>query len=118
LFQLNDRYLYSTFQKRYWKFKDIELDPFNWKHNTYIAIHHIRYLTKTHKIWNEVVMAYNCGSTSVMKNKVPDSTKAYLARAQKNYALLKNRVNVDLEVPEIIPENQDREEVTRLADIR
>lgn len=115
LFQLNDRYLYSTFQKRYWKFKDVELNPTNWKHNTYIAIHHIRYLSKTHKLWDEIVMAYNCGSTAVMKNRVPESTKEYLARAQKNYALLKNRVNIDLEPSEIIIEADDS---TKLADRR
>lgn len=104
LFQLNDRYLYTTFSKRYWKFKDVELNPFNWKHNAYVAVHHIHYLCKAHKLTEEVIMAYNCGSNCVMNNRVPESTKVYLARAKRNYYLLKNQVKIDFEVPEMVPE--------------
>lgn len=36
MFQLNDYYLWTEFKNDYW-FENIELNPFNWKHNTYIA---------------------------------------------------------------------------------
>ena len=45
MFQLNDYYLWSTFKKDYW-FENIELNPFNWKHNTYVALHHIQFLQR------------------------------------------------------------------------
>ena len=89
LFQLNDKYLWSTFKRNYW-FSNIELDPFNWKHNTYIAIHHIKFLQTKMKITDDVIMAYNCGEGAVMNGTVPDSTYVYLAKVKNNIWLLKN----------------------------
>lgn len=89
LFQLNDKYLWTTFKDNYWK-EEIELDPFNWKHNTYIAIHHIKYLQNNLKSQNEVIMAYNCGITAVRKGRIPKKTKLYLMRVNYNIDSLKN----------------------------
>lgn len=91
LWQLNDRYLYTDFEKNYWKL-DIELNPFNWKHNTFIALSHIHWLTQRLKVQDDVIMAYNCGIGAVMNNNVPDITKVYLRRVKNNYNLLKGQI--------------------------
>lgn len=88
LFQLNDRYVWTTFKAAYW-FNNIELDPFNWKHNAYIAIHHIKALQDQLKLQDEVIMAYNCGIGAVMNETVPAATKVYLAKVKNNMVLLK-----------------------------
>ena len=88
LFQLNDRYLWTTFKNSYWV-DNIELDPFNWKHNCFIAMHHLAYLQEKLKVADEVVMAYNCGIGAVMNNEVPASTKVYLCKVKNNMVLLK-----------------------------
>lgn len=88
LWQLNDKYLYSDFAVKFWKF-DIELDPYNWKHNTYIALNHIHWLQQRLKVQEDIICAYNCGIGAVMNNKIPDSTKIYLRRVVNNYNLLK-----------------------------
>ena len=89
LFQLNDKYLWTVFKKAYWM-DDVELDPFNWKHNSFIAIHHINYLAKKLKVVDDVIMAYNCGAGAVMNHKVPQTTKIYLNKVKNNMKLLKN----------------------------
>ena len=89
LFQLNDKYLWTTFTTNYWV-DEVELNPFNWKHNTYIAIHHLNYLQKKLKITDEVIMAYNCGIGAVMNGNVPASTRIYLSKVKNNLYLLKN----------------------------
>ena len=88
LFQLNDRYVWTTFKANYW-FDNIELDPFNWKHNAYIAMHHIKSLQDQLKLQDEVIMAYNCGIGAVMNETVPAATKVYLAKVKNNMMLLK-----------------------------
>jgi len=88
LFQLNDRYVWTTFKANYW-FDNIELDPFNWKHNAYIAMHHIESLQSQLKLTDEVIMAYNCGIGAVMNGTVPPATKVYLAKVKNNMVLLK-----------------------------
>ena len=88
LFQLNDRYVWTTFRDSYW-IEGVELDPFNWKHNCYLAIHHIKYLQDKLKVEDDVIMAYNCGIGSVINNSVPSSTYAYLAKVKNNMWLLK-----------------------------
>ena len=88
LFQLNSRYIWSDFKDRYWKFDDVELNPFDWKHNCYLAIHHIQYLQKNLKIQDDVITAYNCGITAVMNNKIPNDAKIYLANVKTNIKLL------------------------------
>jgi len=90
LFQLNDRYLWTTFKENYW-FDNVELDPFNWKHNTYIAISHIQYLQKNLKVQDDVIMAYNGGINAVMKGTVKQSTYIYLAKVKNNLYLLENK---------------------------
>ena len=87
LFQLNDRYIWTSFANAYW-FDNMELDPFNWKHNSFLAIHHIAYLHKKLKVTDETIMAYNCGINAVMSENIPDSTKAYLRKVKTNLYLL------------------------------
>lgn len=91
LFQLNDRYIWTVFVPDYWVNVDIEFNPFNWKHNTFLALHHIRYLLDKIKIIEDSIMAYNCGIGAVMNNNIPESTRIYLKRVLNNYNLLKNR---------------------------
>ena len=88
--QMNDRYFWTTFKDRYWNFPDVELDPTNWKHSTYIALHHIKYLQDTLKVEDDVIMAYNCGEGAVMNRTIPASTYNYLAKVKNNMTLLKN----------------------------
>ena len=90
LWQLNDRYFWTTFKDNYWNFEDVELDPMNWRHSTYIALHHIAYLQKKLKVEDDVIMAYNCGEGAVMDRKIPASTKIYLAKVKNNMKLLEN----------------------------
>ena len=90
MFQLNDYFLWTSFKNRYW-FDNIELNPFNWKHNTYIAVHHIKYLQDKFKIQDDVIMAYNGGEGNVMNGTVKPITKAYLANVKNNLFLLKNK---------------------------
>ena len=92
LFQLNDRYIWTTFKNDYW-FDNIELDPFNWKHNCYLAMHHIKNLQKQLKVQDDVIMAYNCGISAVMNENIPPVTKVYLAKVKNNLFLLKNVEN-------------------------
>jgi len=93
LFQLNDYYAWTDFVPRYWKF-DVPFNPFNWKHNTYIAIHHIAWLQKNLKVEDDVIMAYNCGLNAVINDKVPTSTREdYLVDVKKNLRLLENYNN-------------------------
>ena len=89
LFQLNDYYLWTEFKNDYW-FENIELNPFNWKHNTYIAMHHIKYLQDKFKIQDDVILAYNGGKGAVMNGTVKPSTYNYLRKVQNNLYLLKN----------------------------
>ena len=89
LFQLNDFYLWYDFKDRYWKFDDVELNPLNWKHNCYIALHHIKWLEKNLKVQDDVIMAYNCGLNAVLNDRIPSSTKSYLISVNNNMRLLK-----------------------------
>lgn len=89
LWQLNDYYLWTSFKNKYW-FDNIQLDPFNWKHNTYIALHHMKYLDEKFKVQDDSIMAYNCGEGNVMNGTIPASTKVYLAKVKNNLMLLKN----------------------------
>lgn len=89
LFQLNDRSTWTSFVKKYW-FDNIEFNPFNWKHNTYIALHHIKYLEDKFKVEDDAIMAYNCGEGNVMNGTIPESTKVYLAKVKNNLYLLKS----------------------------
>lgn len=90
LWQINDKYLWTTFKDDFWVFEDVELNPFNWKHNTYIALRIIQDNCKTFSTFDERVMAYNCGCGAVMNDKIPASTYKYLASAKINYELLKS----------------------------
>ena len=88
LFQLNDRYCYTTFVESYWDM-DVEFNPYNWKHNTFIAMHHIEYLQSRLKVQDDVIMAYNGGIGAVINNQIASSTYYYLARVKNNLRLLK-----------------------------
>ena len=89
LFQLNDRYLWTTFKDDYW-FDNVDLDPFNWKHNTYIALHLMADLHNKFKVQDDAIMAYNGGRGAVMNGTVKPSTYEYLKKVKNNYMLLKN----------------------------
>lgn len=91
LWQLNDKYLYTTFANNFWKFENVELNAFDWKHNTFIALHQIEWLQSRLKIFDDVVMGYNAGIGAVMNRKIPDSTKIYLCRVKNNFNLLKGK---------------------------
>lgn len=91
LFQLNDRYIWTVFVPDYWVDVDVEFNPYNWKHNTFLALHHIKYLLDKIKIVDDSIMAYNCGIGAVMNNNIPESTRIYLKRVLNNFNLLKNR---------------------------
>lgn len=92
LFQLNDRYIWTSFRDAYW-FDNIELDPFNWKHSSFLAMHHIAFLQSKLKVTDEIIMAYNCGVGAVMSEKIPDTTKSYLRKVRTNLFLLKPESN-------------------------
>lgn len=92
MFQLNDRYLWTEFKNDYW-FDNLELNPYNWKHNTYIALHHIKYLQDKFKIQDDVIMAYNGGKGAVMNGTVKPSTINYLADVKNTLFLLKGDIN-------------------------
>lgn len=89
LFQLNDKYLWTTFREDYW-FDNVELDPFNWKHNTYIALHLMADLHKEFKVLDDAIMAYNGGRGAVMNGTIKPGTVVYLREVKNNYMLLKS----------------------------
>jgi hypothetical protein len=89
MFQLNDKYLWTTFREDYW-FDNVELDPFNWKHNTYIALHLMADLHKEFKVPDDAIMAYNGGRGAVMNGNIKPGTVVYLREVKNNYMLLKN----------------------------
>ena len=88
LFQLNDKYCYTTFVESYWDM-DVDFNPYNWKHNTFIALHHLEWLQSKLKIQDDVIMAYNCGIDAVLNGRIPDTTVSYLSRTKNNLTLLK-----------------------------
>lgn len=90
LFQLNDRYLWSTFVPAYWV-AEVEFDPFNWKHNSFVAISHISYLKQRMKSDKLTILSYNCGIGAVINNAVPESSYRYLEQVN-SYVELFNLV--------------------------
>ena len=88
LFQLNDRYLWTTFKDDYW-FDNVDLDPFNWKHNTYIALHLKADLNTRFKVQDDAIMAYNGGRGAVMNGTIRPETYEYLKKVHNNLILLK-----------------------------
>ena len=90
LWQMNDRYLWTTFKDRYWKFENVEFNPANWKHSTSVAVHHIHYLKEKLGAEDDIIMAYNCGEDTVMSGKIPSSTlNIYLPEVKNNLYLLR-----------------------------
>lgn len=90
LFQLNDRYLFTTFKDKYWK-ETYEIDPFNWQHNTYIAIHLIKDLQDKFENQDDAIMAYNGGSGAVMTGNIKPLTRYYLQKVNLNLQFLKEK---------------------------
>lgn len=88
LFQLNDKWTWSSFVPLFWDL-NIDFDPFNWKHNTFLALHLIKDLSTSLKVQDEVIMAYNAGTGRVMSGNIPASTYEYLAAVKNNLQLLK-----------------------------
>ena len=68
---------------------DVDFNPYNWKHNTFIALHHLEWLQSKLKIQDDVIMAYNCGIDAVLNGRIPDTTISYLSRTKNNLTLLK-----------------------------
>lgn len=88
LWQLNDYYMWTTFIG-YWHF-DYAFDSMNWEHSTYIAMNHIKYLSREFDgQFDKIVMAYNCGANAVIKNSIPNSTYTYLSNVKRFYEELK-----------------------------
>lgn len=88
LMQLNDSYIWTVFVPRYWDL-DIDFNPYNWKHNLFLGMHHIKYLSETLKIQEDIICAYNGGEGNVMNGTVKPITYTYLARVKNNLKLLK-----------------------------
>lgn len=101
LFQLNDRSLYEKggFLDQWWTFDSKDnFDPFNWKHNAYIAIQYMNLLKNTFGEKNPywIAAGYNAGITRAQasyfeshgkKNtddKLPTSTRDYYAPSVEN----------------------------------
>lgn len=90
MFQLNDRYIWTVFVKNYWDFDDVEFNPYNWKHNTFLALHHLKYLSESFKVMDDIICSYNAGNNAVITGNIPESTFYYLAAVKNNYQLLKS----------------------------
>ena len=91
LWQLNQNNFNDTpysFDKIYWQF-DVPFDPYNWKHNTWIALHHIQELYKEFGDYKKVAQAYNGGASRVRKNSVVSMAKNYSEIVMKTYNNLK-----------------------------
>lgn len=88
-FQLNSKYVYTTFKDRYWNFCDVEFDPMNWQHNTYVAIRLMKDLLESFNgNMEKAAAAYNCGASRTISGDIPQSTQVYVARVMNNYKLL------------------------------
>lgn len=98
LFQLNARSLYEPngFLERWWPSTLPEFDEYNWKHNAYIAIKYIKYLSDIFGYSNVFYIAagYNAGDRrafnefSKAKNTepLPEITKKrYAPQVENNY---------------------------------
>ena len=84
LFQLNSKYVYTTFKDAYWEFDKewmtdpAEFNPMNWQHNSYVAIRLIKDLYDTFNGDIEKIAAgYNCGTGRTLKGNLPAATIAY-----------------------------------------
>lgn len=98
LFQLNDKYAYTTFKESFWMFdkldEPIEFEIFNWQHNTFVAVSLIKDLCKTFgENSNNAIAAYNCGTGRVLSGSIPTSTKEYVKKVNSYYTLLKGKEN-------------------------
>ena len=89
LFQLNDRYIWTDFVPDYWFDIDVEFNPYNRKHNTFLALHHIQYLSDKLKVFDDIIISYNCGIGAVKNGNIPESKKTYLSKVKNNFNLLK-----------------------------
>ncbi len=94
LWQMNDMYVYSVFVKSYWDI-DTDFNPYNWKHSTFLAMHHIEFLLRSLKVQDDAIMAYNCGRGRVIDNDIPAITRQYLAKVNNNLKLLKNTKEIE-----------------------
>lgn len=94
LFQLNDKSLYSKggFVEMWWKFDELEFQPTNWKHNTYIAIRYVDDLCKS--FGRDLIVApiiasgYNGGYSTAVKFRdtgvAPSHVKDYVTKFSEN----------------------------------
>ena len=89
LFQINSKYS-DYFAEKYWE-EETDFDIMNWQHNSSIAIYYMNDLYKSFDgDIEKAAAAYNCGSSRVKQNKIPESTKLYVEKVKKNYETLKN----------------------------
>lgn len=88
IMQLNSKYIRGYFD---WKFNDNKkinyYDPYI---NMEIGVKYLKHLYDYHKSWREAVAAYNCGSSKVLRNEIPLSTKRYVEKVFQ-YKLVKSK---------------------------
>lgn len=85
LCQLNSNFL-EDFIYKYWDENLYgEFYVFNYQHNIIIAIKHFKTLLRNTKTVEQAVMAYNCGLSAVLNDKIPQTTKHYLEKWNENY---------------------------------
>lgn len=80
LWQLNSKYLWSDFVKKFWHSEET-FNPFNWKHSTYVAIYQLKFLQDNLNTVKQIIMAYNCGLGAVKHNRIPSSSIKYADKA-------------------------------------
>ena len=85
LCQLNSNFL-EDFIYKYWNENLYgEFNVFNYQHNIIIAVKHLKTLLRNTKTVEQAVMAYNCGLSAVLNNRIPQTTKHYLEKWNENY---------------------------------
>lgn len=85
LCQLNSNFL-EDFIYKYWNENLYgEFRVFNYQHNIIIAVKHFKTLLRNTSTVEQAVMAYNCGLSAVLNNKIPQTTKHYLENWNVNH---------------------------------
>lgn len=94
LFQLNDRYLYTDFVPNYWD-KEEEFNAFNWQHNAYLAIKHIKWLEKQANGVDKIIfMGYTGGIGRAVAGCPTEHMKWYAKRAEGYKEVYDGKVTV------------------------
>ena len=92
LCQLNSNFL-EDFVYKYWNENLYgEFRVFNYQHNIIIAVKHFKTLLRNTKTVEQAVMAYNCGLSAVLNDKIPQTTKHYLEKWNENYIKMNEEI--------------------------